>query len=362
MSLQAKPQRIVRTGDPIKEIWSMLNYFESEHNVRQFLNRNETGHKDVPPNTIEEIAESLSSTTKAAREYYQAAEGVTILTRPLLLFYGMTALSKVLFMAIHRKKSPSSSHGLERVKGWNGVFPELSVRVGKNGTFPQFHGCYSKGSLYGAEFSLKELLSLVPETKVAFETVYDEKSRAVKVERSLRATYIIDSDIHKYKDMKTLLCQIPGFKERYGDQYAETGDRFALYCWNHGIEDPVTRAVSGEEYFVLPLTKQARIYALPEMSTHFLIMYLLGMLARYQPKEWGEIIKGEKSGELYIIQNFLETTRRKFPNLILNELWHRDFFFVSPRVETQKELDEEQMDAIYRYVSRKMMEELGTSS
>ena len=358
MSSQTKPQRIASTENPVKEIWSMLSYFESEYNARQYL-KEKFRPNDTSLNSINKTAKNLAFTMKTAREYYEAAESVTVLTQPLLIFYGMTALSKVLFMATHGKKSPSTSHGLKKIKPWTGVFAKLSVKIGKNGTFPQFHGCYNRERLHGADFSIKELFSVVPEAKVAFERVYNEKSKALRILRIRHGISIIDSELQRYEDLEDLITRIPGIKERYHKQYQRFDDRIILFCTKREAEDPVTRAVSGDEYIVLPIIKQGKSIMLPDMSTHFLIMYLLGMLTRYQPKEWGEIMKGEESGEIYMIQHFLEVTKRKFPNLVLNELLHRDFVFMSPKFDVgQGRLDDEQMEKIYEYVSRKMAEEL----
>lgn len=143
------------------------------------------------------------------------------------------------------------------------------------------------------------------------------------------------------------------FPKIRGVQLSRSGVSF----WSIG-DVPTTRAISGEDYLVLPLKRHDKNLFLPEMSVHFLIMYLLGMISRYHPKEWGETAEGEKSGEIYVIQKFLETTTRKFPNLILNKLWNRDFVFVSPQLEREKRLDREELERIYEYVSHEMAEEI----
>ena len=51
--------------------------------------------KSLPDDDLIEIAKSLAFTMKTAREYFESADRVSLLTQPLLLFYGMTALSKV---------------------------------------------------------------------------------------------------------------------------------------------------------------------------------------------------------------------------------------------------------------------------
>jgi hypothetical protein len=356
MGSQDKQLRIVHTETPIKEIWSRLSYFESESNAREFLERFSLSDDDLA-----DTASSLAFTMRTAREYYEAAERVTVLTQPLLIFYGMTALSKVLFTSIHGKKSPSTKHDLEKIKDWNGVFAQLSLRVGKDGTFPQFHGCYSQVRLHNLTFSMKELMSVVPEVKVEFETVYNEKSLALRILRDKNYIRIIDSELERYKDLEKLIFSIPRISETCL-RNAQRVDETTMILYRSGpsseVWDPAIRTTSGEEYLVIPLRKDNKDISPPEMSVHFLIMYLLGMLSRYQPKEWGEIIKGEDSGEIYIIRKFLEATTRKFPNLILNELWSRNFIFIGPKIETGKRLDRDQLEEIFDYVNRRLGEEL----
>ena len=352
-----KQLRVDHAEAPVKEIWSRLSLFESEYNSKEFLRR-----FGLTDDDLSNVARSLAFTMRTAREYYEAADQVTILTHPLLVFYGMTALAKTLFISTHGKKSPSTRHGLQKIKEWSGTFAELSVSIPKEGTFPQFHGCYSKQDLYKMIFSIKELMSLVPEIKVEFETVYNEKSQALRILRNPDGVHVVDSELSSYVDLANRIFTIPGVNETYMPHAQEIGNKLILYYSriNPQAEDPVIRAVSGEEYLVLPLKRDESNVSVPELSAHFLIMYLLGMLSRYQPEEWGEIIKGEETGEIYIVRKFLETTTRKFPNLVLNELRNRNFVFLSPGIETptKKRLDEDQLSDIYDYVSRKLAEEL----
>jgi len=198
---------------------------------------------------------------------------------------------------------------------------------------------------------MKELLSSVPEVKVEYETGYNEKSRALKILKTQFGHMLVDSEIEKYEN---LAMDLPiYFPEIKTVQRLRDG----VTIW-YTSKIPTIRAISGEEYVILPLKRHDKNLLLPEMSVHFLIMYLLGMISRYHPKEWGETAEGEKSGEIYVIQKFLETTTRKFPNLILNKLWNRDFAFVSPQLETERRLSKDQMERIYEYVKREMGENL----
>jgi hypothetical protein len=358
---------IVHSENPVNEMWSRLGYFENEYNAKEFLKKKS---EELAEDELVDTARTLAFTMQAAREYYESAARVSLLTKPLLVFYGMVALSKVLFTATYSRKSRSDKHGLEtpnqedfveelekghgletpKQKDFEKDFANLSTKVLKEGTFPQFHSCYSKDKLLNMSFALKELLSTICEIKVEYETVYMEKSQAIKIQKGRYGLYLVDTELEKYMDLAKRLADCFSITSV---QHTGSG----LLIWNPE-NLPTTRALSGEEYLTLPLRKHDKNLSLPEMSAHYLIMYLLGMASRYYPKEWGEIIEGKTSGQIHIIRKFLETTTRKFPNLILNKLWSRDFIFVSPQLEREKRLDEDELERIYEYVSRKMAEGL----
>lgn len=338
--------RIVHSENAFGEIWSRLSYFESEHNTKKYLENKFSN----PTEDINDTASSLAFTMQTAKEYYESAGRVSLLTEPLLIFYGMTALSKALFISTYGKKSPSRGHGLSPPKPE--AFSGLSTRVKKKGTFPQFHSCYNKQKLFKLKFMMKELLSLVPEIKVEYETVYCEKSLALKIQRHRYGAFIVDTEIDQYRNLKEDLTKY--FPKINSIQEVKKG---LSLCPFRNI--PTIRALSGEEYLNLPLGKYSKIIFLPEMTIHFLIMYMLGMIVRYHLSDWGRIIQGEESGEIYVVQKLLEVTTRKFPNLILNKLRNRDFVFVSPQYQHEKEmqLSDRQKEEMYRYISERIIRE-----
>ncbi len=58
-----------------------------------------------------------------------------------------------------------------------------------------------------------------------------------------------------------------------------------------------------------------------------MVMFNLGMLCRYETELWGEIIFSFSSEDMYIINEFLNSSVRVFPNLILNEIFQEIFIF-----------------------------------
>lgn len=91
---KSETANIIHTENAVKEIWSMLGFFESEYNVGTYLTTRfqQIQSSDEFQERLPELKITIAHTVRTAREYYTAAEGVTDLTRPLLLFYGMTNL------------------------------------------------------------------------------------------------------------------------------------------------------------------------------------------------------------------------------------------------------------------------------
>lgn len=59
---------------------------------------------------------------------------------------------------------------------------------------------------------------------------------------------------------------------------------------------------------------------LDEISSNFLMMYILSQLARYQPQAWVDFLKGDERGEAYLLNRFLKVSETYYPELIYHEL------------------------------------------
>lgn len=197
------------------------------------------------------------------------------------------------------------------------------------------------------------MLSLAPDVKTEYETVYGRKSNAIEM-RKIRYGYsLVDEDgLESYDNLTERLAKlrIPNFfKIKYSGK--------SMNFYNLPPNVPVIRSLSGKEFLQLPLNKQNKDLCLPEMSNHYLIMYLLGMASRYYPKEWGKITEGKTSGDIYVVKKFLEVTERKFPNFILNALWSREFIFISPTLKEEQTISDKELERVWEYVKEKTSDE-----
>ncbi|MCX7795613.1 MAG: YaaC family protein [bacterium] len=92
-----------------------------------------------------------------AQEYHSALENTTSLTSPLILFYYMVSLVRIIFIC--KKKLPFKEvlHGLTTRK------EGTSVTVKAHGTFPIIHSIISKTKIKpGTKFCLEELVNMIP--------------------------------------------------------------------------------------------------------------------------------------------------------------------------------------------------------
>lgn len=59
-------------------------------------------------------AQAVAHTLRQAREYFASAAGASLLTRPVLLYYGMVSLTKLLLLLDDRE--PLSIHDIEQIE------------------------------------------------------------------------------------------------------------------------------------------------------------------------------------------------------------------------------------------------------
>jgi hypothetical protein len=308
---------LIHTTDPIGEIWRWLGFLEIPANARRVLKERVEAdfhgldHKRllalkkdansrspgrtaefevINPSMIEEYSEKLASCVTQAREIYSAAQDVTEASSPILQFYGMEHLGKALINATYKFRVPQGkrdqfySHGLKIDRA---DYEKVTVRP--LGIFPRVHDCYSsepKIYLDGLNISLKELLGRDPDITLEFSLVYDQKPMVS--EQISRDSVEWDVDRGKF--------QIQPYQ---------------------GVN-------------------------LTHIDVEYLAMFILSNKARYKPETW---IKELGSDVGFLYKSFLNKSLRRFPNLILNQIWGREFLFAtigrigSGRMELYREFD-----------------------
>lgn len=172
-----------------------LRFLESAENVKESLRR-VTGRV---PNT--DTARGVSVCLQQGRMYIEAANSAPIEIRPLLLFYGMSALAKAVVAGITMRSlsTLAQAHGLHDISENNSRLENLIVRVDGRGTFQEFNDvvCEFDGLNYyentakkkittptaksdlftGVSISLKEIFSRVPKLEDIYQRTFGEVAK-----------------------------------------------------------------------------------------------------------------------------------------------------------------------------------------
>ncbi len=70
-----------------------------------------------------------------------------------------------------------------------------------------------------------------------------------------------------------------------------------------------------EKYYALPM-KKSNYFHFPELLIHYLLLYNLSMISRYETEWWSELVKTMPNRDYPFIQSFLDITLEKGPFLI----------------------------------------------
>lgn len=332
----------IPTEQPYRKLWDTFVYFENEQTASEFL-RGRYADQGMDPvqRHVYQATPKFIFSFKQAREYYRAAEHCDILTKPLLLYYGMMALSKALITSYDPEYPSTTSvlkHGLStrKLKRDDYSFAEDEVRVQKDGIFHVLHRILD-GPPFEAQhrFQMKQLLAVIPELIPTYERLYGTP----QVTR-------LDVQDRTWHVPRQFVAGSEKTKEELLDLLNHHGSESLRFSFPEGMDDAgVLRiAFEGEEnedrhhpLLLHDFSGQPHLrfphegnLVLPEISVHYMIMFVLGMLCRYETERWGEMILTFSSHDTFLINEFLNVSMRKFPNLILDQLCQERNIFYTP--------------------------------
>lgn len=291
----------------------------------------------------------INAAMKQAHEYFRNASNSSYTVRPLLTFYGVTSLSRVLILLLKTnggEEGLTVGHGLETV-GWGNIMSgdiatglkrlsELKIRT-KAGLFSDFV-TYTKNRIsihvrtagvdwtvwydlpqHGDEFSVADLFSRIPDLEKDYSNISDtiryvpvsemsytnDEGIQVKVSKKssfefkniyqeLGYTVTCDKDYYIItSDTKTFKKEIPLFIHSYMDK------AFGLF--------PVL-------FLAEPFPNRTRY---SQLSIMYMVSYILGMLVRYYPTHWISLVQGEKGDSMWpTINRAQQLVEQFYPELV----------------------------------------------
>lgn len=258
-------------------------------------------------------------------DFFEQGKRAPLLTQPLLLFYACSHLIKGLLICKH-SSYPSSTkqlaHGISsrKKKKKDYTFLQDEVRVQRHGLLPAAASSLFQMNLEANKsYSMQHLLALIPEMQVMFSLQgkrylehigFRQQNTLTFSEKLLDNYYLpVEGFIRKIKPY------IPPITHR-----ERTNNAHVIH-----LQSPVSNQI--HPFFIEQHTdklyvpnRRAFFTILDELLIHYMILYNLSMITRYEMEWWGETIATKSTMDFPIIQHFLHVTAEKLPAIIHTQI------------------------------------------
>lgn len=343
MSDIAEPKLIrVWSESPIDDLWSYYRRYEVIDLVLGKAGGDQTR------------AEEAGHCVRQAREYFRSARGAPLLTRPLLLYYGMVSLGKVILLL--DESEPMSmeeieaherqGHGLkqndpepfEQKDAFQLEQSTIEVTAGQGkghivvprGIFPQLAARVTptRGKTWiGKTFKLGEILRAIPQLDLYMRQAFGEDKgfSGLMIDMAWTADRCI---CHlETKTQPSNPTNPDEVRQRVPYLGLDAGSISPSVDAYHLNRIPVegTKAhsvVAREELsastYVLPAALNGERFE--GLLAQYMAMYALSIVARYKPHRWAELLEGRRSPLLPVLERLMATAERWWPNIVLNRL------------------------------------------
>lgn len=339
------------TNNSEREIWRYLQLFSKESYVTKLVKE-------------ETATDQITSCIRQAREIYSLSRSTSLLTKPVLLYYGMQRLAKALIFLRNPNVNINDlkNHGLsgrgisDKIKKFLdnripknklGIFPEFSKWTTKNNillkktvykrggyhyTDDLVHECKIPDFLKASEFKVYDLFSLIPELSDLFNHFKMKNDLLVLCYMSLRQNPDGKTDVlltvEKKLDLASLKTRFPTIGKY--NTFKEHPDRFVIKSTlmdKIEIPSPLVQSETKIPYLITSTNSSNRI---SDMNVHLILMFFLCHIARYKAPLLKDILEGKVRSEFSaLIEKFITVSETKFPKLILDELEEQYFSFRS---------------------------------
>ncbi|MBU8881456.1 YaaC family protein [Bacillus sp. FJAT-29790] len=258
--------------------------------------------------------------------YYKQAETAPLIIQPILLFYGLVHLIKACILTVDPNYPETTSvlaHGVStrKRKKQHYCFFQDEVKFQKSGLFPYIgEKMFHMKHLEAEKATMRDLLEQIPELNQMF------------IQTEGKNTFV---SINQQEDLFSLPKSIL-------DNFHMTESRFIDYWQSKSSSNIIQQSSEGKlinfklnhlhSSELLPIkynlennklhfpSTKSQLNNYPELLIHYLLLYNLSMIARYETEWWSELIKMMPNLDYPFIQSFLHITARKGPFLIYQYL------------------------------------------
>ncbi|WLR41893.1 YaaC family protein [Bacillus carboniphilus] len=306
------------------EVWNFYKTFYSSQTVQQLLYRSyKRNHIEDKEKKSFDNCYSFIYYLEHAENFFKQSYHSPITIQPILSFYGLTQLLKAIILTVDPFYPASSTvlaHGVStrKKKKQNYCFLKDEVKIQKNGLFSHllqilFHMKHCPVD----KISMKDLLIRIPELEESF-FLHNKLNILIPLEKEKDDVFITNNMANQYhmslKRLNEYLSHCnPSLElnEHHNQLYMKEKGTY----WN---QSPFLWNMKTNEWS-LPHNRES-LYYFPEILVHYLVLYNLSMIARYDTEWWYELNHHHDQLDLVFISEFLFLSNRKIPFLVMNYL------------------------------------------
>jgi hypothetical protein len=302
---------------------SYASFFSADYCQRYLYNKYKKQNLDNPEQKSYENCYAFLYFLEHGQIYYEQAEKSPLILKPILLFYGFVHLIKACILSADPNYPESTSvlaHGVStrKRKKQNYQFFQDEVKFQKNGLFPFIsEKLFQMKHLEGDKASMDVLLQLVPELDDLFALI-EGKNTFIQINTHQDHMAVPESILDHYHMTEARFKEFIASKSSNQIEFSGVGLQFQLPLKSQSLCSPIKYNLETDSY-VLPLKKD-EFFLFPELMIHYLLLYNLSMIARYETEWWSELTKMMPNKDYPFIKSFLDITQQKGPYLVYQYL------------------------------------------
>ncbi|WP_233144167.1 YaaC family protein [Lottiidibacillus patelloidae] len=258
------------------------------------------------------------------KNYYRLAYEAPVSIQPVLLFYGMVQLLKACLLTVDVDYPNSTSvlaHGVSTRKrkkqNYDFLFDE--VKVQKNGLFTHFsQQMYNISPQENQKYTMNDLLKRIPEVNHLY-LKYNNKTPSRFIGKDSEQFLYIPTSV--MDDLNMTKSRLKDFLEGQLRNNCKYYDEKSDYLLFEKSESHFSNFVPPLFYhlydnsFYLPSEREL-FSPFPEVIVHYLMLYNLSMICRYETDWWSELYHTYATNDFPFIIEFLQITSIKVPYLL----------------------------------------------
>jgi hypothetical protein len=313
--------------NPLEEVWSRVARYGATDYIKNQLTpeKSDIDWDDHVSYAIVRV--------KQAVEFRESAKNTTLLTKPLALYYAFLNLTRA-FLALGPEIMPSSSHGLQFIKG-DSLFSSSAKLI--KGTFTEYLSAFSVKWEKGTTISLKEALARIVEIHQDFISLkyYNSYVFPVRVQTTTGGPVYIDP-ISPHKEFpKNWDKEFPSLKEKCSLQeenqgfvvddkeVCESRDSISKFLHDILLHDLIYDSMSSTWYLIRNVDSSL---SFSRASYYYIAVFILGSIVRYEPELMLESSQLD-SETGWFLARFLNKAERFFPQLKIGEQCQTTIYF-----------------------------------